>query len=103
MDQGSKPSNLIVSTKDGGVAVVELNRPKKRNALSQALIDELIEVLSHLERDETVSTAILTSSGPFSGNTASWAHLECARLIRHLAGADLVELAALTTVEAYAR
>ena len=71
MDESTKPSNLIVSTKDGGVVVVELNRPKKRNALSQALINELIEVLSHLERDETVSAVILTSSGPFSGNTAS--------------------------------
>ncbi|KAH7402163.1 ClpP/crotonase-like domain-containing protein [Phaeosphaeria sp. MPI-PUGE-AT-0046c] len=81
--QNSKSPNLIISTKDGGVAVVELNRPQKRNALSQALINELVGVLSHLEHDATVSTVVITSSGPFS------------------AGADLVELAALTTVEAH--
>lgn len=96
----SKSSNLIVSKMDGGIAVVELNRPQKRNALSQALIDELVQVLSRLEHDATLSAVVLTSSGPFSGNIASYPHSQIGRLTRRPAGADLVELAALTTVEA---
>jgi hypothetical protein len=36
------------------VAVVELNRPKKRNALSQELIDELTGVLRQLDQDTEV-------------------------------------------------
>ncbi|USP74105.1 hypothetical protein yc1106_01379 [Curvularia clavata] len=74
--------NLVVSVKDGGVAILELNRPRKRNALSQALIDDLIAALHQIDRNPTIFAAILTSSGPFS------------------AGADLNELAKLTTAEA---
>ncbi|KAL1610981.1 hypothetical protein SLS59_000618 [Nothophoma quercina] len=80
-------SGLIVTTKEGNVAVVELNRPKKRNALSQDLIDELIEALSQLDKDTAVRAVVLTSSkqGPFC------------------AGADLSELAGITTAEAFQR
>ncbi|KAH8726247.1 ClpP/crotonase-like domain-containing protein [Phaeosphaeriaceae sp. PMI808] len=78
-------SNLNVSIQEGGIAVVELNRPKKRNALSQALIDELTGALAQLDRSPTVLVVILTSTGPFS------------------AGADLSELARLTTADAYSR
>lgn len=62
-------SGLIVTTKEGNVAVVELNRPKKRNALSQDLIDELIEALSQLDKDTAVRAVVLTGSkqGPFCG------------------------------------
>ncbi|KAF2130169.1 ClpP/crotonase [Dothidotthia symphoricarpi CBS 119687] len=79
------PSNLIVSLKGTGVATVELNRPLKRNALSQDLIDELTKALRQLDRSPTVRAVILTSSGvaPFC------------------AGADLKELAEVTTAVAY--
>jgi enoyl-CoA hydratase len=68
MDQGTlEPPSLNVAVKDGGVAILELNRPSKRNALSQNLIDELIGTLSQLDRSPTIFVVILTSSGPFSG------------------------------------
>jgi enoyl-CoA hydratase len=62
-------TNLIIVSSEGGVAVVELNRPKKRNALSQALIDELTGVLRRLDQDAEVRVVVLTSSGdaPFCG------------------------------------
>ena len=62
-------SGLIVTNKEGNVAVVELNRPKKRNALSQDLINELIETLSRLDKDAAVRAVVLTGSeqGPFCG------------------------------------
>lgn len=64
-----KPPTLIVSIREAGVAVVELNRPKKRNALSQDLIDELTGALSQLQRSPTVRAVVLSSSGtsPFCG------------------------------------
>ncbi|KAL6708723.1 hypothetical protein ACN47E_002419 [Coniothyrium glycines] len=76
---------LIVSIKLGGVALVELNRPTKRNALCQDLINELADALGQLDRSPTVRAIVLSSSrnSPFC------------------AGADLTELARLTTAEAY--
>ncbi|EOA92097.1 hypothetical protein ACJQWK_04265 [Exserohilum turcicum] len=80
--QTAEQPNLIVSTTDDGIAILEMNRPRKRNALSQAFIDELTAALRHIDRTPTTFAVILTSSGPFS------------------AGADLTELGALTTAEA---
>jgi 1,4-dihydroxy-2-naphthoyl-CoA synthase len=62
-------TNLVLVSREGGVAVVELNRPKKRNALSQELIDELTGVLRQLDKDTEVRVVVLTSSGdsPFCG------------------------------------
>lgn len=64
-------SGLIVLSKEGNVAIVKLNRPEKRNALSQNLINELIEALSQSEKDATVRAVVLTSNeqGPFSGTS----------------------------------
>ncbi|KAF1929864.1 enoyl-CoA hydratase [Didymella exigua CBS 183.55] len=80
-------SGLIVLSREGNVAIVKLNRPEKRNALSQELIDELIEVLSETDKDASVRVVILTGSeqGPFS------------------AGADLAELAHISTAQAFQR
>jgi enoyl-CoA hydratase len=62
-------TNFILVSIEGGVATVELNRPKKRNALSQELIDELTGVLRQLDQDPEVRVVVLTSSGdaPFCG------------------------------------
>ncbi|KAF1846732.1 ClpP/crotonase [Cucurbitaria berberidis CBS 394.84] len=80
-----KSPTLVTSVKETGVAVVVLNRPKKRNALSQDLINELTGALSQLNKSPTVRAVILTSSGAFP----------------FCAGADLSELAELSTAEAY--
>lgn len=62
-------STVIVSVKKTGVAVVALNRPKKRNALSQELIDELTGALRKLNGSPTVRVVVLSGSGasPFCG------------------------------------
>jgi len=64
-----KRQNVILSIREVGVVSLELNRPLKRNALSQDLIDELTGVLVQLDRDSTVRAVILTSVGesPFCG------------------------------------
>lgn len=52
-----------------GVALLEIDRPQKKNALSQAVIDDLIGAVSAIEKDDRVRCVVLTSSegGPFSG------------------------------------
>ena len=46
-----------------GVAVLTLNRPDKRNALSRALRDEIVHRLDELEKSDSVRVAILTGAG----------------------------------------
>jgi enoyl-CoA hydratase/carnithine racemase len=48
----------------GGVALVTLNRPEKRNALSIELRLELAEAFARLDREEEVGCAVLTGAPP---------------------------------------
>ncbi len=64
MSTGDGDDALIrVETPGAGVAVVTLDRPAKRNALSIALRDELVEVLDQLAADDTVRAVVLTGAG----------------------------------------
>src|ERR1700720_1296853 len=47
---------------DSGVATVTLNRPDKRNAISFALLEELLAVLDEVERSSAL-VVILTGAG----------------------------------------
>lgn len=62
---------LVKSTIEGdGVALVQLNRPKKRNALSQVMIDQIASTLKSLDQNSNVRAVVLTGSapdGPFCG------------------------------------
>jgi enoyl-CoA hydratase/carnithine racemase len=70
--------NLTVE-RDGDFAVVTIRRPEVLNALNEQTIEELGTVASVLDADPTVTGVVLTS---FGGS---------------LAGADIMELAALET------
>ena len=54
---------LIETERHGPHVVVTLNRPEKLNALSYALIDELMDRLNALERDDSVRCLVLTGQG----------------------------------------
>jgi len=54
--------NLLYS-REGGTAVVTLNRPQKRNALSLALMLELMECLEQIGRDAECRAVILRAAG----------------------------------------
>ena len=45
-------AELVLTERDGAVAVVLLNRPDALNALSDELMDELVSTLTELDRDE---------------------------------------------------
>jgi enoyl-CoA hydratase len=72
--------NLKLETRDG-VAVVTVNRPDKRNALNLETMAELGEAFAGLELDASVRGVIVTGSGDRA----------------FVAGADIQELAALTS------
>ena len=54
--------NIIVSREDG-VGVLTINRPKALNALNTATLRELASALEELERDEGVKVIIVTGAG----------------------------------------
>jgi enoyl-CoA hydratase len=56
-------SGLLVERLDGGVAVLTLNRPEKRNALSIEMRFELAELLSSLRSDDSVGALVVTGAG----------------------------------------
>ena len=77
-----------------GIATIALDRPDKRNALSDELLDELLEAFAAARADEAVRCVVLTSTheSVFSsgGDLAGWTadaplahkHLATERLIR---------------------
>jgi len=54
---------LLVQKKDK-VALVTLNRPEKRNALSIALRNEIDQCLAELETEDEVSAVVIAAEGP---------------------------------------
>ncbi len=74
----------ILVEKKGRVGIITLNRPKALNALSAALIAELVQALDDMEADDDIGAMVLT------GNDKAFA-----------AGADIKEMAQKTYMEAY--
>jgi 2-(1,2-epoxy-1,2-dihydrophenyl)acetyl-CoA isomerase len=60
IDTGTE--QLLAEVHDG-VAVVTMNRPERRNALTVEMLDALGRVLAELERDDAVGAVVLTGAG----------------------------------------
>ena len=73
--------HLLAET-DGPVATVRLHRPEVLNALNQALMADLVDLLERLDADPTTRVVVLT------GDERAFA-----------AGADINEMADATAVE----
>jgi enoyl-CoA hydratase/carnithine racemase len=56
-------SELLVERLEG-YALLTLNRPEKRNALSVALRDAISDALDELATDETIKCVVITGNGP---------------------------------------
>jgi enoyl-CoA hydratase len=56
-------SDLLIENR-GGVRILTMNRPDKRNALNMALSEGLLEGLRAAERNENVRSIVLTGAGP---------------------------------------
>ncbi len=48
---------------DGGVAVITMNRPGRRNAFSPAMVSAMAAVLAQVEADDAVGCVVLTGAG----------------------------------------
>jgi enoyl-CoA hydratase len=53
---------LVLVERDDPIAVVTLNRPQQLNALSEPLMEELVERLTELDRDPAVRCIVLAGS-----------------------------------------
>lgn len=53
----------ILYTTDQGVATITINRPERRNAVTQAVLGELLNAFNQADNDETVRAIILTGAG----------------------------------------
>ena len=51
---------LLRIEKNNGIAIVSLNRPDKRNAMSFALLKELVRTAEKLKKDRSLRCVILT-------------------------------------------
>lgn len=60
----SSSYKFLIVESDAPVAVVTLNRPDRRNALSLALMQELITCLRELEQFPEIRAVILAAAGP---------------------------------------
>jgi len=72
----------ILTSKEGRIGVITLNRPQALNALSFKLVTEMITALSDFEKDEEVLCLVIT------GNEKAFS-----------AGADIKEMADMTAVQ----
>lgn len=56
-------SLVLSELREGGVAVLTLNRPERRNALSPELMDDLVAALRAAEADPAARVVVLTGAG----------------------------------------
>jgi enoyl-CoA hydratase/carnithine racemase len=84
--QAGENAPLLVRECEDGILRLVLNRPAARNALSMALMAELIEALGEAEHDRRVRVVVLAGQGP-----------------AFCAGHDLRELRADPRLETYER
>lgn len=57
-------TDILLVERAEKIATVTLNRPEKRNALSDALRREVAGAFEDLEKDDAVSVVVLTGAGP---------------------------------------
>ena len=63
MSEPESKSDLLLFDVRDGTAVLTLNRPEARNALSIALQDALIAALRDVEERDDIGAAVLTGAG----------------------------------------
>jgi enoyl-CoA hydratase len=75
---------FIIYEKSEGVATITLNRPEALNAFSKEVVEEVLNALKDVEKDESVRVVVLTGAGEKSFS----------------AGADIKAMAGMTALKA---
>ena len=60
---GTTSDDLLFEVANG-IATLTLNRPGKRNALSESLLDQLAAALAHIAGDKYVRVVVIAANGP---------------------------------------
>jgi len=55
--------NPVLADQEGHVAILTLNRPAKKNAMSDTMLEQLIDSIQSANRDDTVRAIVITGSG----------------------------------------
>jgi enoyl-CoA hydratase/carnithine racemase len=55
---------ILLQEVAGGVATLTLNRPRQLNALSEVMLDALLDAFAAIAGDETIRVVVLQGSGP---------------------------------------
>ena len=58
-----KEYTFIETTIEGGIGVINLNRPRQYNSLNRKMVREIVEALEAFDHDDDVATIILTGRG----------------------------------------
>ena len=74
--------NILFAVEDG-IATITINRPKALNALNQATVSELKDVVEKIAADKAIKVVIITGAGAKS----------------FVAGADIKEMASKNAAE----
>jgi len=93
-------SGLVESSREGGVALLRLNRPEARNALSPELMEELASTLERLDPDPEARCVVIAGSEKVfaaGADIKAMAERSFAEALRHPAAAFWRRLAAIKT------
>jgi enoyl-CoA hydratase/carnithine racemase len=93
-------AELVESSREGDVALLRLNRPEARNALSPELMEELASALERLDPDPEVRCAVIAGSDKVfaaGADIKAMSERTFAEALRHPAGSFWRRLAAIKT------
>jgi len=93
-------ADLVETSRDGHVALLRLNRPEARNALSPELMEQLASELEHLDPDPDVRCIVVAGSEKVfaaGADIKAMAERSFAEALRHPAASFWRRLAAIKT------
>jgi enoyl-CoA hydratase/carnithine racemase len=93
-------AGLVESSRDGSVALLRLNRPEARNALSPEVMEELASQLEQLDPDPEVRCVVIAGSEKVfaaGADIRAMAERSFAEVLRHPAASFWRRLAAIKT------
>jgi enoyl-CoA hydratase/carnithine racemase len=100
MLDGGEVSNLVEISRDGHVALLRLNRPEARNALSPELMEQVAAALEALDPNPEVSCIVIAGSEKVfaaGADIKAMAERSFAEALRHPAASFWRRLAAIKT------
>jgi enoyl-CoA hydratase/carnithine racemase len=100
LDAGAELTELVESSRDGHVALLRLNRPEARNALSPEVMEDLASELEQLDPDPDVRCVVIAGSEKVfaaGADIKAMAERSFAEALRHPAASFWRRLAAIKT------